>query len=548
VTVRLKQLHFAWGAATDVDHYRLLENASGASSSPAQIGENLAGTVTSYDHDVAVHRLDWEHVRYTLQACNAGGCTDSAAVGAQAQANAGIGYFKSSSTTPGDRFGDAVAVSGDGGTMAVAAVGRDGFSGIVSVFRRQSGLWREEAQVRGTWTEATDHFGLSIALSSDGNALVVGAPLEDSAATTVNGSERSNARHDSGAAYVFVRSGSTWTQEAFLKAGNADVGDNFGTSVAVSGDGATVVIGAPFEDSAAISINGNPASNTAPEAGAAYLFVRDAGNWVQLAYIKAPNAEEDDWFGYSVGLSADGNKILVGAPLEDGAGTGVGGNPANNGLTKAGAAYLFTRSGSTFAGAVYLKASNSGLKDWFGWTVAISGDGSTLAVAAPEEDSIQGGIGGNQGTNGLPNSGAVYVFTSSAGPWSQQAFIKASNPDAEDEFGMALALNGDGSALAVGAAGESSQAEGINGSQGDNSFGQAGAAYFFERGAGAWRQQAYLKASNTGKKDRFGDSVAVSADGNVLAVGALLEDSGARAVGGDQTDNSATDSGAAYLY
>jgi len=548
VTADVKQLVFTWDAATDVDSYSLLESPDGSSAGLEQVGDTVSGSETRLTRDVVVHEIDWERAQYVVRACNEGGCTDSAPLAVDDLSLSAIGYFKTSNTKRYDRLGESVALSEDGTTLAVAAVGRRNYAGTVFVYRREGGVWQQEAELRGTWTESGDRFGTSIALSTAGDTLAVGAPLEDSAATTVNGSERSNARTDSGAVYIFTRESGGWEQKAFLKTLNADVGDSFGESVAINADGTMVAAGAPYEDSSAIKVNGNQGANDAPEAGAAYVFSKSGNKWVQLAYLKASNAEAEDWFGHSVAISHDGGAVLVGAPLEDGASSGVGGDLSSNTLTKAGAAYLFRRNGQSYGNPEYLKASNSGLKDWFGWTVAIAGDGNTLAVASPEEDAVGGGIDGNQGTNGSPNSGAVYAFAFRDGRWRQQAFIKAASPTTEDEFGMALALSEDGSRLAVGSPGESSRSVGINGPQGNEGSLLAGAAYVFARSGTTWRQLAYVKASNTGTKDRFGDSVALSADGQALAVGAPLEDSGATGIDGDGTDNSATDSGAAYLY
>ena len=129
-------------------------------------------------------------------------------------------------------------------------------------------------------------------------------------------------------------------------------------------------------------------------------------------------------------------------------------------------------------------------------------------------------------------------------------YVKASNTGADDQFGGSVALSADGNTLAVGAIWEASNATGINvpGGQTDNSAGSSGAVYVFTRSGASWTQQAYVKASNTGASDEFGYSVALSADGNTLAVGAYLEDSNATGVNGDQTDNSASASGAVYLY
>jgi hypothetical protein len=169
-------------------------------------------------------------------------------------------------------------------------------------------------------------------------------------------------------------------------------------------------------------------------------------------------------------------------------------------------------------------------------------------VGAVAEASAATGINGNQADNTAGNAGAVYVFTRSGAAWSQQAYVKASNAGASDDFGQAVALSGDGSILAVGALAEASAATGFNGNQADNSATSAGAAYVFARSGTAWSQRSYVKASNTGASDDFGWSVAMPADGSMLAVSAFVEASAATGIGGNQADNSRLGAGAVYVY
>ena len=233
--------------------------------------------------------------------------------------------------------------------------------------------------------------------------------------------------------------------------------------------------------------------------------------------------------------------LAVGAFREASNATGVGGNQADNGANASGAVYVFTRSGTTWSQQAYLKASNTGAFDNFGYSVALSGD--TLAVGASREDSNATGVNGNQANNSANGSGAVYLFTRSGTTWSQQAYLKASNTGAGDRFGSSVALSGD--VLAVGAREEDSNATGVNGNGANNGEPQSGAVYLFTRSGTTWSQQAYLKASNTDLGDRFGVSVALS--GDTLAVGAWYEASNATGVNGDQAYNGATQSGATYV-
>ena len=284
----------------------------------------------------------------------------------------------------------------------------------------------------------------------------------------------------------------------YVKASNPGSGDAFGQSIAASADGNTLAVGARGEASNATGIDGNQADNSALNAGAVYIFTRDSAGNVSQAYVKASNTEAGDFFGSAVALSADGTTLVVAAIGEDSNAIGISGDQADNSATFAGAVYVFTRIGAVWSQQIYLKASNTGRGDQFGTSVTLSADGNTLAVGA-----IFGQI------LGVPaREGAAYVFTRSGGIWSEQAYLNASNAEAGDNFGHAVTLSADGNTLAVGSIFEDSNATGIDGNQADNSAAQAGAAYVFTRNAGAWSQQAYVKASNTGTLDLFGYSTA----------------------------------------
>ena len=403
----------------------------------------------------------------------------------------------------------------------------------------------QQAYVKASNTGAGDQLGYSIAL--DGDTLVVGAPTEAGSGTGVNPAHN-NGASNSGAAYVFVRNGSTWTQQAYLKASNTSAGDWFGYSVALAGN--TLAVGAPFEDGSATGVNGADDNGTLA-AGAVYVFTRSGTIWNQQAYIKASNTGADDQFGRSVALS--GETLVVGAPEEDGSGIGV--NPTSNNLTSnSGAVYIFTRSGTTWSQQAYLKASNPDVSDLFGESVALDGD--TLAVGAKEEDSILTGVTAGSPSsgvtgNGAGESGAVYIFTRSGTVWSQQAYVKASNAEANDLFGISVAVSDN--TVAIGARSEDSNATGINGAD-NNSASASGAAYVFTRTGTTWSQQAYIKASNTQTGDNFGATIDVDSDILIVGTGFDLggpfpsEDSGATGVNGNDSDNSIVDSGAAYIF
>ena len=458
-------------------------------------------------------------------------------------------YLKASNTDADDELGRCVSVSGDtlvvgARSEASGATGVNGNqgddsakqAGAVYVFVRNGTSWSQQAYLKASNTDAGDSFGRSVAVSGD--TVVIGADGEDSSATGVNGNQSDNTRPDSGAAFVFVRNGTIWSQEAYLKASNTDKFDRFGWSVSVSGD--TVVVGATGEASNTTSVNGNQSNNDATGAGAAYLFARIGTTWSQRAYLKAWNTDAGDFFGTSVAMA--GETVVVGADGEDSSATGVNGNPFDNGSSFAGAAYVFVRSGVTWAQEAYLKASNTDAGDFFGASVAVAGD--TVVVGARWEASNATGVNGNQGDNSAMYAGAAYVFVRAGAIWSQQAYLKASNAEANDYFGDSVSISGD--TAVVGALFENGNATGVNGNQGDNSAPSAGAAYVFARSGTIWSQPAYLKASNTDAGDAFGASTAVS--GDLMVVGAYGEDSDATGVNGNEDDNSASYAGAAYAF
>jgi hypothetical protein len=305
----------------------------------------------------------------------------------------------------------------------------------------------------------------------------------------------------------------------------------------------TIVVGAWREDSAATGVNGNQSNDGSLDSGAVYVFVRNGSTWSQQAYLKASNTGPEDFFGEAVAISGD--TIVVGASAEDGGARGVNGNQNNEAGYDSGAAYVFVRSGTNWSQQAYLKPSNADPDDRFGQGVAVDGD--TVVVGALSESSKARQVNGNQADNSAHHAGAAYVFARNGTNWSQQAYLKAFNAEAGDSFGYPVGISGD--TVVVGAQSESS--DGTNASN-NNAFG-AGAAYVFARGGTNWIQHAYLKASNPGggvpglsAGDIFGCGVAVSAD--TVVVGAYLEDSDAKGVNGDQSNNSAADSGAAYAY
>lgn len=552
-----KTLRIYWDAVEGANFYRVYKDPDG-SSGFTQLGGDLTSPEI-YDN-ISVHLHNWPEARYMVEACVAeGDCVNSdetIAINAMADS---IGYIKASNTEAEDWFGWDVALSADGTTLAISATQEDSISrgingdqsddqneatGAVYVFALTENGWEQQAYIKASNTEqlrtleddsgntldyfiSQDRFGYSIDLSDDGNTLAVGAIREDSNARGINGEEDNNSATDAGAVYLFERSGDSWSQTAYIKASNTPeeessssssdsssssssssssdssssssldsdtTGDRFGHAVALSGDGSTLAVGAIFEASGDGEINGDESDNSQPDAGAVYVFTKSDSGWAQQAFIKPGNPSAYDLFGFSLALSQTGDVLAVGAIGEDGAGTGV----------------------------------NEEIPDD---TVVLS-------------------------------SGAAYIFRRADGEWTQEAYLKTTFTVANQLLGSALALSADGKTLAISATGEGSRATGINGDPEDyaelveleegeempaTAF-KSGAVYIFEYADDGWTQTTYIKAGNADAYDEFGHDMAMSADGQYLAVSAYLEDSQATGINGDQSDNSLENTGAVYLF
>jgi hypothetical protein len=260
------------------------------------------------------------------------------------------------------------------------------------------------------------------------------------------------------------------------------VGDWLGNAVDISGD--TAVIGAFGDD------------NGGEDSGSAYVFTRTGGEWSQQAKLTASDPAAFDEFSYAVAISGD--TALIGAYRDD------------DGSFDSGSAYVFTRTGGEWSQQAKLTASDPAASDWFGLSVAVSGD--TAVIGALWDD------------DGGEASGSAYVFTRTGGEWSQQAKLTASDPAVDDAFGRSVVVNGD--MAIIGAFGNNNRGLTDNGS-----------AYVFTRSGGTWNQQAKLTASDAAVGDRFGYSVAMSGDTAVIGT-----------FGGYDFGDYDGDRGAAYIF
>ena len=309
-----------------------------------------------------------------------------------------------------------------------------------------------------------DEFATSVSLSADGNTALIGA---------VNALVGNNSAQ--GAAYVFVRSGGTWSLLQKLTASDSAANDNFGISVSLSADGSTALIGAFYA-----TVGGHTFQ------GAAYVFVLSGGTWSQQKLTASDGAANDN-FGLRVSLSADGSTALIGAN-----------NAKVDGNANQGAAYVFVRSGGTWSQVEKLTASDGAANAYFGYSVSLSGDGSTALIGA-----YAAKVGSNA------NQGAAYVFVLSDGTWSPQQKLAALDGASGAEFGFSVSLSADGNTALIGA---------INASVGNNL--SQGAAYVFVNSGGTWSELQKLTALDGAADDQFGSSVSLSADGSTALIGA----------------------------
>lgn len=548
-----------------IESYRLEVNPDGASGFTTVQGADAIED-TSYSFSVPVHLADLVNASYRVVAVDGEGnelaADDAVALLGNVTGEDLTGYF-AAGISEGDRTGNAIAVSGDGRTIAVATTneGGDGegvnpsenenFSqaGAVYVFHRgDDGHWGDPDYIKSTHNDNGDKFGSGgLALNADGNTLAVGATWTDGSGTGVDPAHDNDAV-DAGAVHVYTRDDAgTWAHQSYIKATNAEAGDEFGNNPALSASGDTLAVSATEEAGSGEGVDAT-FDNNAPGAGAVYVYSRDgAGAWSPQSYIKATNTEDGDTFGSAIALSDDGDTLAVGARNEDGGGEGV--DPAiGNTLSNAGSAYVYTRDDvGTWSPQSYIKPTNGDVNDRFGTAIALDATGDTLAVTALSEDGD--GTGVDPATNNNTSlAGATYLYTrDDTDNWSMQHYIKATNTGSSDRFGISVALDAAGQILVVGARSEDGSGTGIDPAD-DNASYAAGAAYVYVLGSSdTWKPHRYIKAPNTDADDYFGKAVALDASGETLAITAPLEDGSGTGIN-PPDDNNGNNNGAFYLY
>ncbi|MEM1221841.1 MAG: FG-GAP repeat protein [Verrucomicrobiota bacterium] len=407
-----------------------------------------------------------------------------------------------------DRFGFSVSISGDTALIGARDDDNRGInSGSAYIFVRDGMSWSQQQKITADDRRAFDQFGYSVSISGD--TALIGAYLDD------------DEGEDSGSAYIFERSGTTWSQEQKLTADDGAPGDTFGRSVSISGD--TALIGTDQDD------DGGSAS------GSAYVFVRDGASWSQQQKLTADDGAAGDRFGYSVSISGD--TVLIGAYLD------------NDNGEDSGSAYVFVRDGMSWSEQQKLIADDGAAEDQFGLSVSVSED--IALIGAPRDDDM-GSMSGNayvfvrSGTSwseeqkltaddnaagdrfgsavsvfedtaligaprdddGHSDAGSASIFVRTGADWTQQQKLTAGDGAAEDRFGYSVSIDGDTALIGV---------------AGDNDMGTgSGSAYVFVRSGTTWTQESKLTSDDSAAGDRFGASVSIS--GNTALIGADLDD------------------------
>jgi trimeric autotransporter adhesin len=513
----LKQLIFDWDPVPGATHYQIL-----VSTWPGRPFELVRDDIPAADTrerlPIASHLVFWEYVRYAVAACNDAGCTSSAEIAVQDRMLDVIGYFKASNT------------------------------------------------------EAADAFGQEVALSSDGRTLAVSATREASGATGVGGDQANNDSPASGAVYVYRRSGGAWQQEAYLKAGENQTDALLGAGgpiaqrgLSISKDGSTIAVAASRQDVAG-----------AVDAGAVYLYERSSeGSWSLAATLHAPRIKAEDFFGASVDLSLNGRMLKVGSlGPRDAEGNAKGrshifvrgaagwrhsttlapfyaGDLCAVTRMSADSLTLVQYCGSYSGGTRRIVTLKRNDREWVHASDLAITSGFTLQQPlALNENATQMAV---QQPRFAPAEVQIYRWFDGVG-WSPESnFIPPQNSPNPASYGASLAFNGDGTVLAIGEPRGPYTGAGVlypsfldeTGEQ------QQGVVHLLlreEQNPERWAQIAWIKAPNPDNGDAFGNAVALSGTGQALAVGAPEEDGAATGVDGDREDDSATDAGAVYLY
>ncbi len=415
-----------------------------------------------------------------------------------------VGYLRPQIIAEGAKFGSSLALSADGRTLATHA---QSGSGEVEVWVLGADGWQREARLLAErYSDPFLHLEYALALSADGNVLVVGDPhevsLDKGVFTTFRsgGAATTSAGDMPGAAYVFERRSGVWSLSFVLKPSNAHAPQRFGAAVALSANGQVLAVGSPRERSAASGIDGVQTDLSVEDAGAVYLFERTTDVWRQSSYLKASDNKSGLYFGYTLALSRTGSVLAIGAPSQ---------------LDDDESVYLFESRSREWEERQVLRPDGPDNNVGFGEATALSADGRVLVVSSSYED-----LDAFLPTPNISLKGVVRVYERAQASWNETAVLFPQTEHSSFDFGRGVALSDDGRVLAVGVPGDFGVGTGLNPPMNSDERFASGAAYVFQRFHRDWERRLYVKHRFEQTRTRFGLGVALSASGDTLAVSA----------------------------
>lgn len=371
----------------------------------------------------------------------------------------------------GDAFGCSVSINSDGTRIAIGVRYSDpggstwSNAGAVYIYFKSGSSWIQEAKLVATDKASNDEFGISVCLNSDATRVVIGAFNADGGST------------DSGKVYIFLRTGTSWTQEAMMQASDKSSTDHFGISVTI-------------DDAANRCMVGSASRGTGQ--GGVYVFTRSGTSWAQEAIIQADIPQINSYFGNSISTDSTGVRVAIGSY-----GYAIGGNAR-------GKVFVYIRSGTVWTLEQGFIASDGATSDQFGCSVAIDSTGTRVVVGSNFADNF-----------GTPNSGKTYIFTRSGSSWIQEQILTASDKSSNYSFGYSVSINSDGSKILIGSIGALV-----------DTIPTTGKGYIFTRSGTVWTEGGGIYPATRAAGDQFGTSVSISKDGTKCVIGASAADMG----------------------
>lgn len=468
-------VEFNWQENGAASHYQIMLSTDGGNTY-TQVGEDIAAGNSQSQHEINLTQM--RDANYRLYTCDQLECLSSEPVWVGSELNQAIGILRANTPKSNIRFGYRISVSGDGKTIAVGS-------------------------------------------------------YDNSNSAGVNGDDTDASGSEVGSVQIFNKQGTDWILGDYIKPLNPNTADWF-AEVSLNYDGTVLAVGAPGEDGTGDGVN--PVADddiSAVGTGAVYIFRLVEGTWEQTDYIKASNPDPHDSFGFSVDLDAEGNTLAVGAIGEDNVYINNIIEGQNNNELESGAVYVFEFVDEVWRQRAYIKPAYPLItidpilaheESEFGHSVSLSDLGDRLAVGAPHEKSLAGGVDAFDYNNEGESAGAAFLYwLDDEQNWQFDAYLKPNVINSSDRFGFSLDFSGDGTQLLVGAPGEQSDRLGISEEIGFYNNRLSGAAYWFHHDESGWRQTNYLKAPNNRAQSQFGHSVSISETGATAVIAAHMQ-------------------------